>query len=90
MIAAHTPSSVTQAQGLQSGRRVAAVSVGVNAVLAASNLVVGARGDGDPSGRGTSLMIFDPWEPNAGRRWRVSYYSWVTEVITRTYRLFQQ
>jgi cation diffusion facilitator family transporter len=44
VIAAHTPSSVTQAQGLQSGRRVAAVSVGVNALLAASNLVVGARG----------------------------------------------
>lgn len=53
-------------------------------------LVVGARGDGDPTGRGTSLMIYDPWEPNVGRRWRVSYYSWVTEVITRTYRLFQQ
>ncbi len=53
-------------------------------------LVVGVRGDSDPSGRGTTLMIYDPWEPNVGRRWRVSYFNWVTEVITRTYRLFQQ
>ena len=53
-------------------------------------LVVGVRGDNDPTGRGTSLMVYDPWEPNVGRRWRVSYYNWVTEVITRTYRLFQK
>lgn len=52
-------------------------------------LVVGVRGDNDPTGRGTSLMVYDPWEPNVGRRWRVSYYRWVTEVSTRTYRLFQ-
>ena len=53
-------------------------------------VVVGVRGDNDPTGRGTTLMVYDPWEPNVGRRWRVSYYRWVTEVITRTYRLFQQ
>lgn len=52
-------------------------------------LVVGVRGDNDPTGKGTTLMVYDPWEPNVGRKWRVSYYRWVTEVITRTYRLFQ-
>ena len=52
-------------------------------------LVVGIRGDNDMTGRGTTLMVYDPWEPNVGRRWRVSYYRWMTEVITRTYRLFQ-
>lgn len=52
-------------------------------------VVVGIRGDADPSGRGTSLMVFDPWAPNIGRQWRVSYYNWMTEVSTRTYRLFQ-
>ena len=52
-------------------------------------LVVGVRGDNDPTGRGTTLMVYDPWKPNAGKKWRVSYYRWVTEVSTRTYRLFQ-
>lgn len=52
-------------------------------------LVVGVRGDNDPTGRGTTLMVYDPWEPNVGKKWRVSYYRWVTEVSTRTYRLFQ-
>lgn len=52
-------------------------------------LVVGIRGDNDPTGRGTTLMVYDPWEPNTGRQWRVSYLRWVSEVSTRTYRLFQ-
>lgn len=52
-------------------------------------LVVGIRGDNDPSGRSTTLMVYDPWEPNIGRRWRVSYFNWMNEVSTRTYRLFQ-
>ena len=52
-------------------------------------VVVGVRGDNDPTGRGTSLMVYDPWQPNIGKKWRVSYYRWVTEVSTRTYRLFQ-
>ncbi len=51
-------------------------------------LVVGCRGDNDPTGRGTSLMVYDPWEPGVGKRWRVSYSRWVGEVSTRTYRLF--
>ncbi len=52
-------------------------------------LVVGVRGDNDPTGKGTTLMVYDPWEPNVGKKWRVSYHRWVTEVSTRTYRLFQ-
>lgn len=52
-------------------------------------LVVGCRGDNDPTGRGTTLLVYDPWEPNVGRKWRVSYHRWVSEVSTRTYRLFQ-
>lgn len=52
-------------------------------------LVVGVRGDNDPTGTGTTLMVYDPWEPNVGRRWRVSYHRWISEVSTRTYRLFQ-
>ena len=52
-------------------------------------LVVGVRGDNDATGKGTTLMVYDPWEPNVGKKWRVSYYRWVTEVSTRTYRLFQ-
>lgn len=52
-------------------------------------LVVGVRGDNDPVGKGTTLMVYDPWEPNVGKKWRVSYYRWMTEVSTRTYRLFQ-
>ena len=34
----------TRHDGLHAGRRIAAISVGVNAVLAAANLIVGARG----------------------------------------------
>ena len=52
-------------------------------------LVVGVRGDNDPTGRGTTLMVYDPWEPSTVKRWLVSYQRWVGEVSTRTYRLFQ-
>ena len=51
-------------------------------------VVVGVRGDNEATGRGTTLMVYDPWDPQAGRR-RVSYHRWMTEVSTRTYRLFQ-
>lgn len=51
-------------------------------------VVVGIRGDNDGTGRGTTLMVYDPWDPQTGRR-RVSYHRWMAEVSTRTYRLFQ-
>jgi hypothetical protein len=51
-------------------------------------VVVGVRGDNDATGRGTTLMVYDPWDSLTGRR-RVSYQRWMSEVSTRTYRLFQ-
>lgn len=52
-------------------------------------LVVGVRGDNDPSGRGTTLMVYDPWPPNVGKKWRVSYHKFMATLSTRTYRMFQ-
>lgn len=53
-------------------------------------VVAGIRGDNDPSGRGTTLRIFDPWPPNIGARYSVGYFKWIQEVPTRTYRVFQR
>jgi hypothetical protein len=36
-------------------------------------VVAGIRGDDDPSGRGTTLRIFDPWPPNKGARSSVNF-----------------
>jgi hypothetical protein len=52
--------------------------------------IVGIRGDGDQSGRGTTLRIHDPWEPNVGARYSVGYHQWIQEVPTRTYRVFHK
>ncbi len=53
-------------------------------------LVVGMRGDNAPDGHGTTLRIHDPWPPNRGRRYSVGYFSWMQQVLTRTYRGFQR
>ena len=53
-------------------------------------LVVGMRGDDDPSGTGTTLRLHDPWPPNTGRRSSVGYARWMREVPTRTYRVFHK
>jgi hypothetical protein len=53
-------------------------------------VVAGIRGDNDPSGRGTTLRILDPWPPNRGARYSVGYFKWIQEVSTRTYRVFQR
>jgi peptidoglycan hydrolase-like protein with peptidoglycan-binding domain len=53
-------------------------------------VIAGIRGDNDPSGRGTTLRIFDPWPPNVGARYSVGYFKWIQEVPTRTYRVFQR
>jgi len=53
-------------------------------------VVIGMRGDDDPSGKGTTLRIHDPWKPNQGKRYSVGYFSWIQEVPTRTYRVFQR
>lgn len=53
-------------------------------------VVVGIRGDEDPSGQGTTLRIQDPWEPNVGAAYSVGYAKWMREVPTRTYRVFER
>jgi len=52
--------------------------------------VIGMRGDGDPSGKGTTLRINDPWPPNRGKACSVGYAKWMREVPTRTYRVFER
>lgn len=52
--------------------------------------VIGIRGDDDPTGRGTTLRINDPWAPNIGATYSVGYYKWMQEVPTRTYRVFER
>ena len=52
--------------------------------------VVGIRGDGDQSGKGTTLRIFDPWPPNRGKKYSVGYYKWIQEVPTRTYHIYHK
>jgi hypothetical protein len=53
-------------------------------------VVVGMRGDDDPTGIGTTLRIHDPWPPNVGARYSVGHAKWMTEVPTRTYRVFHR
>ncbi len=50
--------------------------------------VVGIRGDDDQSGLGTTLRIFDPWPPHAGKKYSVGYNKWINEVPTRTYHIY--
>jgi peptidoglycan hydrolase-like protein with peptidoglycan-binding domain len=51
-------------------------------------VVAGIRGDSDPSGRGTTLRVFDPWPPNKGTRSSVNFYKWVQAASSRTCRVF--
>jgi hypothetical protein len=52
-------------------------------------VVVGIRGDGDPSGRGTTVRIQDPWPPNKGKVYSRGYLRWVQELPTMTYRVLK-
>jgi hypothetical protein len=52
-------------------------------------VVIGMRGDDDPSGGSTTLRIHDPWKPTVGGRYSVGYFKWIQEVPTRTYRVFE-
>jgi hypothetical protein len=45
---------------------------------------------GSPSGADTYLLVLDPWAPNVGKISWVDYQSWVQEVPTRTYRVFER
>ncbi len=53
-------------------------------------VVVGIRGDSDPSGRGTTVRIQDPWPPNKGKVYSRGYFRWVQELPTMTYRVFEK
>lgn len=53
-------------------------------------VVVGMRGDDDPSGLGTTLRVHDPWPPTKGKRYSVGMKRWMAEVPTRTYRVFHK
>ncbi|MEI7698367.1 MAG: peptidoglycan-binding protein [Planctomycetia bacterium] len=46
--------------------------------------------DNNPSGIGTHLLVLDPWPPNIGRLSWVEYRTWINEVPTRTYRIFNR
>jgi hypothetical protein len=55
-------------------------------------VVVGMRGDDDPTGKGTTLRLHDPWPPgippNGGRLYSLGYFRWIKIVPTATYRVF--
>ena len=53
-------------------------------------VVIGMRGDNDASGKGTTLRINDPWPVPTGRTYSVGFLKWITEVPTRTYRVFEK
>jgi peptidoglycan hydrolase-like protein with peptidoglycan-binding domain len=53
-------------------------------------VVIGMRGDNDPSGRGTTLRINDPWPVPMGQTYSVGFLKWISEVPTRTYRVFEK
>jgi hypothetical protein len=51
-------------------------------------VIAGIRGDSDPSGRGTTLRIFDPWPPGKGARSSVNFHKWVHVAASRACRVF--
>lgn len=53
-------------------------------------VVVGIRGDDDPSGRGTTLRIFDPWPSGKGARCSINFCPWLQGASARTCRVFQK
>jgi hypothetical protein len=53
-------------------------------------VVVGIRGDGEGSGRGTTIRVFDPWPPGHGKIYSNGYFKWMQRVTTITYRVFEK
>lgn len=51
-------------------------------------VIAGIRGDDDPSGRGTTLRILDPWPPTKGARSSVNFFRWLQGAGSRTCRVF--
>jgi hypothetical protein len=52
-------------------------------------VIVGIRGDSDPSGKGTALSIQDPLPPGVGKRYSVNFFDWINKQLARTYNVFQ-
>lgn len=46
--------------------------------------------DNNPSGAGTHLLVLDPWPPGVGKISWAEYRTWINEVPTRTYRVFNR
>ena len=46
--------------------------------------------DNGSDGVWTHLRILDPWPPGRGRVYWVNYNDWMTDVPTRTYRIFER
>jgi hypothetical protein len=53
-------------------------------------VVPAAVSDGNPNGGTTVLRVLDPWPPNVGKDSWIDYTTWMQEVPTRTYRLFDK
>ncbi|OAK56838.1 hypothetical protein A3K87_30770 [Variovorax paradoxus] len=53
-------------------------------------VIAGIRGDDDPSGRGTTLRILDPWPPHKGARTSVNFVKWLQGAASRTCRVFHK
>ncbi len=51
-------------------------------------VIAGIRGDSDPTGRGTTLRIYDPWPAGRGNRHSVGFHNWIRDVPAATYRVF--
>ena len=53
-------------------------------------VVVGIRGDSDPTGRGTTVRLYDPWSVplGTGNRHSEGFNLWMRNVPTATYRAF--
>jgi hypothetical protein len=51
-------------------------------------VIAAAVSDQSAHGERTHLLVLDPWKPNIGKMYWVTYATWVTEVPTRTYRTF--
>ena len=51
-------------------------------------VIYGIDSDGDPTGLGTLLHIHDPWAPNVGKTYQISYNRQINEVPLFTYGTF--
>lgn len=53
-------------------------------------VIAGVRSDNNPSGATTYVKVLDPWPPNKGKISWERYDTWMREVPTRTYRVFDR